>query len=88
MSCDCIKRIEKMLNEKMAEKYPGGEVIGQVAFANKTLTFDKEGLPDLILGNPVLGWVRVGKAIRKFETQCFPTYCPFCGKKIKEGGDK
>lgn len=88
MSCDCIKRIEKMLNEKMAEKYPGGEVIDEVAFTNKALTFDNEGHTALVLGNPVLGRVRVGKAIRKFDTQVAPTYCPFCGKKVKEGGEE
>lgn len=88
MSCDCIERIEKMLNEKMAEKYPGGEVIDEVAFINKTITFDNEGHTALTLGNPVLGRVRVGKAIRKFDTQIYPNYCPFCGKKRKEGGEE
>ena len=84
MSCDCIKRIEKLLNEKMAERYPGCEVIDEVEFINKALTFDHEGHTSLILRNPVLGKVRVGKAIRKFDTEIFPTYCPFCGKKIKK----
>lgn len=87
MSCDCIKRLETLLNEKMAEKYPGAEVIDKVAFVEKTITFDNEGHTAVILGNPVLGKVRVGKAVRKYETQILPTYCPFCGKKIKEGGE-
>lgn len=88
MSCDCMKRIEKMLTEKMKEKYPNGDVVEEVAFVNKTLTFDDKGHTAVILGNPVLGKVRIGKAIRKFDTQIFPTYCPFCGKKIKEGGEE
>lgn len=88
MSCDCMGRIEKMLTKKMVERYPGCEVVEEVAFINKTLTFDDEGHTDLILGNPVLGKVRIGKAVRKFNTQIFPTYCPFCGKKIKEGGEE
>ena len=88
MSCDCMKRIETMLTEKMKEKYPNGVVEKEVSFVNKTLTFDDEGHTSVILGNPVLGKVRMGKAIRKFDPQIFPTYCPFCGKKIKEGGEE
>lgn len=84
MSCDCINRIEKMLNEKMAERYPNGEVVDEVFFTNKLHTFGG----GVILGNPVLGKVRIGKSVRKFDTQVSPTYCPFCGKKIKEGGDE
>lgn len=87
MSCECMKRIEKMLTQKMKEKYPNGDVVEEVAFVNKTLTFDNEGHTSVILGNPVLGKVRIGKVIRKFDTQIFPTYCPFCGKKIEEGGE-
>lgn len=86
MSCNCIERIEKKLNEKMIEEYPRGEVIDEVNFINKTLVFD-HGHSVLILGNPVIGRVRVGKAVRRFDTEVYPTYCPFCGKKIKEGGE-
>lgn len=84
MICDCINRIEKMLNEKMAEKYPGGEVIDEVAFVYKGYFLDNEGHHTLAPDNPVLGRVRVGKAIREFKTKVVPNYCPFCGKKIKE----
>lgn len=86
MSCDCIDRIEKLLAEKMKEQYPKGEVIDEVAFVNKTYTSDAEGHAVLILSNPALGKVRIGKAVRKYNARLFPTYCPFCGKKIKEGG--
>lgn len=88
MSCNCIERIEKELTGKMAKKYPGAEVLEEVAFINKTLTFGNKGHTALILSNPVLGKVRVGKVVRKFDTQVFPTYCPFCGKKIKEEGEE
>lgn len=81
--CDCMERIEKLLTEKMMEKYPDGDVVEEVAFVNKTLTFDNKGHSSVILANPGLGKVRVGKAIRKFDTRVFPTYCPFCGKKIR-----
>lgn len=88
MSCDCMKRIEMMLTEKMKEKYPNGVVEKEVSFVNKTLTFDDKGHTSVILGNPVLGKVRIGGVIRKFDTQIFPTYCPFCGKKMTEGGEE
>lgn len=88
MSCDCMKRIETMLTEKMKEKYPNGVVEKEVSFENKTLTFDDKGHTSVILGNPVLGKVRIGGVIRKFDTQILPTYCPFCGKKMTEGGEE
>ena len=88
MNCDCMKRIETMLTEKMKEKYPNGVVEKEVSFVNKTLTFDDKGHTSVMLGNPVLGKVRIGGVIRKFDTQIFPTYCPFCGKKMTEGGEE
>ena len=87
MSCKCIQNIEKLLNEKMVAKYPGCEVVDQVAFINETLTIDDEDHTVLLLGNPAIGRVRVGKAIRKFDPVIYPTYCPFCGKKIEGGGE-
>lgn len=88
MNCDCMKRIETMLTEKMKEKYPNGVVEKEVSFVNKTLIFDDKGHTSVILGNPVLGKVRIGGVIRKFDTQILPTYCPFCGKKMTEGGEE
>lgn len=67
----------------MMAEFPNGEVISKVEFQNKTFQF-MPGRLEMVLGNPVLGKVRVGKNTRKFDTQIMPTYCPFCGKKMKE----
>ena len=82
--CNCIKRIEEQLNEKMIERFPGFEIEEEVKFVNKSLVFSDDGKTALILGNPVLGKMRRGKQVRKFETQMMPSYCPFCGEKIKK----
>lgn len=87
MSCDCIRRLEKMLTEEMVKRYPDWEVEEKVKFTEKELILDSKGAA-VVLGNPVLGRVRRGKQIRKFETQILPQYCPFCGKKKTEGGEE
>ena len=73
-----------MLNQKMIESNPGCEVEESVSFENKTILF---GSGRVILGNPVMGKVRVGKRIKKFTTQVAPHFCPFCGKSLDEGGE-
>ena len=80
--CNCIERIEKQLTEKMVELNNGAEIIDNVEFVNKTWTFGKQ--MNEFLGNPVLGKYRVGKAVRKFDTQMLPSYCPFCGEKFEK----
>lgn len=89
MSCDCIKEIEGKLTQKMVERNPGCEIVEDVKFENKSWILG-EDCTMMVLGNPVLGRFKRGKTIRKFQTQMMPTYCPFCGKKIKDekGGDK
>ncbi len=86
MSCDCIKRLEGSLTEKMMEKFPNGEVIEPVGFQNKTLAFGQDGKTTIILSNPTIGRVKIGKAIRKYNVMIYPKYCPYCGKLLEEEG--
>ena len=72
-----------MLNQRMIESNPGCEVEEIVSFQNKIIHL---GSGRIVLGNPVMGKVRVGKRIRKFTSQVGPHFCPFCGKSIDEGG--
>ena len=89
MSCDCIKRLEGLLTEKMMEKFPNGEVVEPVEFQNKTLVFGEDGKTAIILTNPTVGRVKIGKAIRKYDVNMYPKFCPYCGKLLKEeGGDQ
>lgn len=67
----------------MMAEFPQGEVISKVEFQNKTMLF-MPGRLEMVLENPVLGKVRIGKKTRKFDKQVMPTYCPFCGKKLRE----
>ena len=83
MECRCIKRIEEELTKRMMEEFPYGEVISKVEFQNKTMLF-MPGRMEMVLANPVLGKVRIGKKTRKFAVQMMPKYCPFCGKKQRE----
>lgn len=83
MSCNCIKELENKLTKIMADRNPGCEIVEDVSFLYKSWILGDE-CTTLVLANPVLGRYRKGKAIRKFDTQMMPTYCPFCGKKIKE----
>ena len=82
MSCNCIERIEELLTEKMKERFPNGEVINPVEFQNKTLVFCN-GKTSLILANPTIGRVKIGKSIRKYDVNMYPRFCPYCGKQIE-----
>lgn len=79
--CNCIAETEKKLTEMMKDRYPEWDVMETVEFENKCYILESG---NYIVGNPVIGRVRKGKQIRKFNVQMFPTYCPFCGKKLKE----
>ena len=87
MECKCISRIENLLTEEMKKKYPDGEVVDNVEFQNKTLLFIGNKT-ELILSNPVLGRMRIGKAIRKYEVSMVPSFCPYCGTKLREEATK
>lgn len=89
MSCDCIERLEGLLTEKMLEKFPNAEVVNNVEFQNKTLIFH-EDKTELILTNPTIGKVRVGKSVRKYDVSMYPKFCPYCGKPLfeEEGTDQ
>lgn len=78
--CDCIEKAEKLLAEKMTERYPDWEIVSDVEFVNKSYLIGS-GL--IILNNPVIGRVKKGKQIRKFDVSIMPSYCPLCGKKLK-----
>lgn len=90
MSCDCIERIEASLTETMKKQFPNGEVINGVTFQNKTLIYQiEDNKTKIILSNPTLGRIKIGKSIRKFEYRALPEYCPYCGKPLndnQEGG--
>ncbi len=76
--CNCIERIEKMLNDKMIENNPNAEIVEEVELQNKTLLL---GSGIIMPYNPALGRYKQGNRIRKFEVSALYTYCPFCGEK-------
>lgn len=90
-----MSRIEEKMTKLMIERNPGCEVVEDVKFQNKAWIINDNG-PETVLANPMLGKFRKGKAIRKFDMQIMPTYCPFCGKKLRseegeaemKGGDQ
>lgn len=76
--CDCVKRIEKMLNDKMIEENPGCEIIEKVQLENQAIMFDTGRYQ---LYSPALGMFMQGKRKRKFAPNMYYSFCPFCGEK-------
>lgn len=86
--CDCIKRIEKMLNKKMQDEvahYPKGEIIESVELQNKAIMFDTGTIQ---LYSPTCGRYRIGKQNRRFDPSMYFTFCPFCGEKYTSKEEK
>lgn len=80
--CDCIKRIEKQLNEKMNEKYNSDEYecVEPVKLDSQALMFPKNKPSYYALYSEAEGKVRKGKCNRKFSVNMSFKYCPFCGE--------
>lgn len=79
--CECIDRIEKMLNEKLIERHPEVEIIEPVELQNKALML---GTGRCSVFSNAIGRYMDGKRKRKFDVNMYYTYCPFCGKKQDE----
>ena len=81
--CDCIKRIETQLNEKMSTlaNLHKGEVINPVSFECKAVMMDS--------GNYELYAEVSGKYLdrgkrRRYAPNMSFRFCPFCGKPYKD----
>jgi hypothetical protein len=82
MKCDCIKNVERLITEKMLSENPGSELVNEVRFDNESWLIGDSGL-SMGLPYPMSGKYRKGQRVRKFTTKMYPSYCPFCGKKIE-----
>lgn len=86
-ACDCINTLPNKVAEHLKAK---GAVTGPVkkcAFDNEALLLGDE-LTQQAIGLPVtVTYVHTSKAgnvtIKKAKSRVFPTYCPFCGIKVK-----
>lgn len=76
--CDCIKRVEKMLNERMVKENPGCKIIEGVQLTNAAIMFHT-GKSQLF--SPALGKYAQGERTRKYAPNMYYSYCPFCGEK-------
>lgn len=79
--CDCIKRVEKMLHERLMERHPDAEITEPVKLENTAYMF---GSGTYQCFSPVLGRFTEGKRRRKFDVNMSYTYCPFCGEKYEK----
>lgn len=76
--CDCITRVEKMLNEKLIENHPEAEITEPVSLKNKVYII---GTGKIQVYVPAVGRFLDGKRKRKFDVSMNFTFCPFCGVK-------
>lgn len=81
--CDCIKRIETQLNEKMTAlaNLHNGEVIDPVTFENKAIMMDSGKFE---LYAEVSGKYLDGGKRRRYAPNMSFRFCPFCGKSYKD----
>lgn len=85
--CDCLKKSENEITDHLIKandiKYPK-----ESGYVNKVLSFSdinggwKLALPFELSFNPKKADGTVGKE-KKIKTNILPTFCPFCGVKIK-----
>ena len=80
--CYCIDEVQQKLTSLMVQQNPGCEIEEKVTFQNISWVIGENMIE--MLNNPVLGKYRIGNKVKKWETQMFPTFCPFCGKKYKD----
>lgn len=77
--CDCIKRVENLLNESLLKDNPGAEITEQVELQNKTYllpSFNER------LYIPAKGRFKDSSGRnRKFDVSMNFTNCPYCGVK-------
>jgi hypothetical protein len=83
MVCNCIEEVQKKLTDMMVEQNSGCEVVESVRFENISWSFGKEKTEE-ILNNPVVGKYSIKGKTKKWKISMYPTFCLFCGKRIKE----
>lgn len=81
MSCNCIKTVRELVQNKSDEKYKGLEKIEYMGFEHLSINLTTGRL---MIGLPLVGRYKRGKKIVKEEVIMYMTYCPFCGKKYEE----
>ena len=82
-TCNCITDVAQKLTELMIEKNPGAEIVESVTFENISWLFTDNGTME-VLNNPVKGKYSIKGKVKKWNISMMPTYCPFCGKKLKK----
>ncbi len=83
--CNCMKEIEDRVKEKYSLKLPG---INSVGFANKSIILEGT-VQGTVLAQPIhVEYMVIGKfgrqRTRTKTLNMIPSYCPFCGEKLKK----
>lgn len=91
--CNCIEEKEQRLLELLKEKHPDKNIDDSLngwcgtGFQNQSIMLDQPG--SVLYHEFVLEYTFTKKngkqsGIRKLKTNIIPTYCCFCGEKIKK----